>query len=52
MHKYLTGKRVIPVTVLLDVCDFIGIRPEIAIAKAYQHLVEELGPPTKLGDTF
>jgi len=45
IYSYLNGKRVIPVTLLVDICEVIGADGAVILRQAYVRLVEELGPP-------
>jgi len=43
--NYTTGKRMIPVGIIIDVCDVIQSDPVELVDRAYSRLVAELGPP-------
>jgi len=40
LHGYTSGRRAIPLTVLIEICDAIGERPYTLVIRAY----DKLGP--------
>jgi len=50
LHNYTSGRRIIPVTVLIDVCEVIGADGANIVGRSYDLLVAELGPPPPRDD--
>jgi hypothetical protein len=44
LHNYTSGKRAIPVPIIIDLCDEIGEKPYTLVLRAYDKLEQELGP--------
>jgi AcrR family transcriptional regulator len=45
LHNYTSGKRIIPITIIIDACEVIGGDLVELVKRAYVRLVAELGPP-------
>lgn len=44
LSRYFAGMRTMPVDVLIDACEIIGVSPQTLASRAYERLIEELGP--------
>ena len=45
LHRYTSAKVAIPVSVTVRVCEEVGSSPQKLAVRAYERLVDELGPP-------
>lgn len=52
LSRYLNGHRVMPSSVVSTVAEVIGVEPQEIVGRAYERLLDELGPVSDEGYTL